>query len=210
MQIRILIVDDHGVLRAGLRALLSLEDDLLVVGEASNGSDALELAGRLKPNVVILDISLPEMTGIEVSRRLKMTFPDINILLLTVHEETSLLREGIQSGANGYILKKAVEAELIEAIRQVAGGGMYVHPAMVRSLLEEQVPRTGKGPEVTLTQREIDVIRLLVKGYTNRQIAEEFSLSVRTIETHRSNIMKKLNLRSRLELVHYATRHKLG
>lgn len=204
MAIRILIVDDHGVLRAGLRALLNSEADLEVVGEAVDGSDGLEQAARLQPDVVLLDISMPGMSGIEVTRRLAGQFPEIRILLLTIHEDTSLLREAIQAGAAGYILKRAVETELIDAIRAVAAGKIYVHPAMTRALLEEQQPPVRKTPEVTLTQRERDVLRLLVKGYTNRQIADELTLGVRTVESHRANLMTKLDLHSRVELVRYA------
>lgn len=204
MAIRILIVDDHGVLRAGLRALLNSEADLEVVGEAVDGSDGLEQAARLQPDVVLLDISMPGMSGIEVTRRLAGQFPEIRILLLTIHEDTSLLREAIQAGAAGYILKRAVENELIDAIRAVAAGKIYVHPAMTRALLEEQQPPVRKTPEVTLTQRERDVLRLLVKGYTNRQIADELTLGVRTVESHRANLMTKLDLHSRVELVRYA------
>ena len=204
MAIRILIVDDHGVLRAGLRALLNSEADLEVVGEAADGGEGLKQAARLQPDVVLLDISMPGMSGIEVTRLLASQFPELRILLLTIHEDTSLLREAILAGASGYILKRAVETELIEAIRAVANGAIYVHPAMTRALLTEQKSPVRRPTEATLTLRERDVLRLLVKGYTNRQIAEELTLSVRTVESHRANLMTKLDLHSRVELVRYA------
>jgi len=174
------------------------------VGEAADGGEGLKQAARLQPDVVLLDISMPGMSGIEVTRLLASQFPELRILLLTIHEDTSLLREAILAGASGYILKRAVETELIEAIRAVANGAIYVHPAMTRALLAEQKSPARRPTEATLTLRERDVLRLLVKGYTNRQIAEELTLSVRTVESHRANLMTKLDLHSRVDLVRYA------
>jgi two-component system, NarL family, response regulator NreC len=152
---------------------------------------------------------MPDLSGIDVTRRLSTDFPGIYVLLLTLHEDTSLLREAIKAGAAGFILKKAVEDELIEAIRQVAEGKMYIHPAMTRALINEEPPALrNKG--ITLTQREIDVLRLLARGLTNRQIADELALSTRTVETHRANLMAKLDLHSRVELMRYAAEHRLA
>lgn len=209
MTIRILIVDDHGVLRAGLRALLNAEDGFEVVGEAASGEQALEQVERLQPRVVLMDISMPGISGIEVTRRLAKKYPGIFILLLTLHEDTGLLREAMQAGASGFILKKAVDYELIEAIRQVSEGRMYIHPAMTRALMDEKPP-ARKDKDITLTQREVDVLRLLARGFTNRQIAEELALSTRTVETHRANLMAKLDLHSRVELMRYAAEHGLA
>lgn len=212
MTIRILIADDHGVLRAGLRALLSAETELEVVDEASNSEEALALATELQPDVILLDISMPGSSGIDVTRRIKQTLPQARVLILTVHEDEGLLQEAIQAGASGYIIKRAVESELIDAIRAVWRGDLYVHPAMTRALLKEITPAqpsAKEAPVETLTPREVEVLRLIAQGYTNRQMADMLSISVRTVESHRSNLMGKLNLRSRVELVRYARENKL-
>ncbi len=208
---RILIVDDHGILRAGLRALLNAETDFTVVGEVPDGETALQIAGQLKPDIVLMDISLPGLGGIETTRQLVKLLPEARVLMLTVHEDKELVRESIKAGAAGYILKRAVESELINAIRAVAKGDLYLHPAMTRALLPDLLPAQEhhSHPAETITAREIEVLKLIVQGHTNRQIAERLNLSIRTVETHRGNIMAKLNLRSRVELVHYAAEHGL-
>jgi two-component system response regulator NreC len=211
MSYRILIADDHGVLRAGLRALLSAESGLEVVGEAADGAQALRLTQQLRPDVVILDISMPGPDGIEVTRQIKDAVPAARVLILTVHEDEGLLRAAVRAGASGYIIKRAVEADLISAIHAVCRGELYVHPAMTRALLQD-VPRivdTDGHPTETLTARETEVLRLVARGYTNRQVAERLCISVRTVESHRASIMSKLGLQSRVELVRYATRHGL-
>ena len=210
MPIRILIADDHGVLRAGLRALLNAETDLTVVDEAVDGPTAIKLAAKLRPDVVLLDLSMPGPGGIEVTRALHETVPDTRVLVLTVHEDDNLLREALQAGASGYIVKRAVESELTNAIRAVARGELYVHPAMTRALLTPVAPRPAKkrDPE-SLSPRETEVLRLIVQGYTNTQIATELVLSVRTVESHRANLMGKLGLQNRVELVRWATAQKL-
>ncbi len=213
MSIRILIADDHGVLRAGLRALLSAEPELEVVDEASSGSEALTLASELQPDLILLDISMPDLGGIEATRRLKEILPNVRVLILTVHEDESLLQEAIQAGASGYIIKRAVESELIDAIRAVLRGDLYIHPAMTRALLKEMSPSSSsnnnEAPVESLTPRETDVLRLIAQGYTNRQMADMLSISVRTVESHRSNLMGKLDLHSRVELVRYAKENDL-
>ncbi len=211
MTLRILIADDHGVLRAGLRALLNAEPGLEVVGEASNGEEAIRLASELKPDIVLMDVSMPKCGGVEATKQLKESSPDISVLILTVHEDDCLLREAIQSGAGGYILKRAVESELINAVLAVSRGELYVHPAMTRALLVDPTgPATArKAQEVTLTRREYEVMTLIAQGYSNRQIASKLSISVRTVESHRANLMGKLNLSSRVELVRYAAQQGL-
>jgi len=211
MPIQILIADDHGVLRAGLRTLLNAEPNLEVIAEASDGNDVLRLASELHPDIVLLDISMPGPGGIEVTRRLKEALPELRVLILTAHEDESLLREAVQAGAAGYIIKRAVESELINAIHSVWRGDLYVHPAMTRALLKETslFPAMPELSVESLTPREIEVLRLIAKGYTNGQIAKELSLSVRTVESHRANLMGKLELRSRVELVRYAMEHGL-
>ena len=211
MPIHILIADDHGVLRAGLRALLNAEPNLEVIAEASDGNDALRLASELRPDIVLLDISMPGPSGIEVTRRLKEALPELRVLILTAHEDESMLREAVQAGAAGYIIKRAVESELINAIHAVWRGDLYVHPAMTRALLRETslFPVSAEPAVESLTPREIEVLRLIAKGYTNGQVAKELNLSVRTVESHRANLMGKLELRSRVELVRYAMEHGL-
>ena len=212
MPIRILITDDHGVIRAGLRALLSGLPEIEVVGEAVDGRDTLRKAVELNPDIVIMDLSMPEMGGVEATAQLAQLAPKIRVLILTVHEDESLLKEVIRAGAAGYIIKRAVEEdELIHAIRVVARGDMYVHPTMTRALFSPPPSSTDlKASEVeTLTAREIEVLRLLAKGYTNRQIAEQLGISPRTAEGHRANLSSKLGLRSRVELVDYAQQHGL-
>jgi two-component system response regulator NreC len=209
MSIRILIADDHGVLRAGLRALLNAEPNFEVVAEAADGKEALCLTEELRPDVALLDISMPGPDGIEVTRCLKEMMPEARILILTVHEDEGLLREAIRAGASGYILKRAAESELINAIQAVWRGDLYVHPAMTRTLLQDLhatfIP--NEASIEPLTPREIEVLRLIAEGHTNRQIAEVLSISVRTVESHRANLMGKLGLNSRVELVRYAKRH---
>ena len=185
--------------------MLASEADLEVVGEAADGDEALRMAGELSPEVVLMDITMPGMDGIEATRKLLAEMPSARVLLLTVHADSSLLREALQAGAAGYILKRAVESELINAIRAVARGDLYIDPAMTRALLTEPARNPCRDNlNETLTSRETEVLQLIAGGYTNRQIAEKLTISVRTVEGHRANIMGKLDLRSRVELVRYA------
>ncbi|MBI3943428.1 MAG: response regulator transcription factor [Chloroflexi bacterium] len=209
MATRILIADDHGVLRAGLRALLNAEADLEVVGEAADGNTALSLAQDLHPDVILLDISMPGLNGIEVIQNLMRVQRNTNVLILTVHEDEGLLQEAFRLGAKGYIVKRAVESELINAIRAVSRGDLYVHSAMTQGLVKSLSPSSPRQEEgiTALTRREVEVLRLIAQGFTNRQIAEKLSISVRTVESHRANLMSKLDLGSRVELVRYAREH---
>ncbi len=213
MTIRILIADDHSLIRTGLRTILNAQPGLEIVGEAADGNEALRLAQLLRPDVVLTDISMPGPVGggITVTKRLKELLPDTRVLILTVHEDESLLREAVRVGAAGYIVKRAAETELVGAIEAAMRGDLYIHPAMTRLLFKETTAAAPPKRPLTeaLTQREIDVLRLLAKGYTNRQIADVLNLSMRTVEGHRSNLMSKLNLHSRVELTSFAEEHGL-
>lgn len=210
MSIRILIGDDHGVMRAGLRALLEDESTVEVVGEAENAEQAIILAGSLLPDIVLLDIGMPGMDGIEATRRLKQIVPQTQILILTVYEDESLLREALRAGASGYVIKRAVEGELIAAIQAISQGYVYVHPAMTRFLIKDIAP--DKSPNVigleALTPRETEVMGYIIRGYTNRQIAEKLVISIRTVEGHRASLFGKLDLKNRVELIEFA--EKMG
>jgi two-component system response regulator NreC len=208
--IRVLIADDHAVVRAGLRALLSSAPDLDLVGEASGGVEAVELAVKLLPDIVVLDLSMPDLDGISAVRQIKASCPQTRLVILTVHEDDALLRAAVKAGASGYILKRAAEAELISAISMVMRGDLYVDPAMIRSILSEtQVRQSAPETIEPLTPREIEILKLIVQGYTNRQMAEELGISIRTVEGHRANVLEKLGLQSRVELVRYAKQHGL-
>jgi len=208
--IRVMIADDHAVVRAGLRALIAAESSLSLVGEASGGVEAIELTRQLQPDVLVLDLSMPDLDGISVTRRIKQEFSNIHVLILTVHEDEALVKEAIRCGASGYIIKNAAESELISAIKIIMRGDMYVDPSVLRSLLDETPKPSKPASELeSLTPREIEVLRLIVQGYTNRQIANELQISVRTVEGHRANLSEKLGLHSRVELVRYAKNHKL-
>jgi len=209
--IRVLIADDHAIVRAGLRALLIEDTAFELVGEAAGGYEAIELVKKTRPDVLMLDLSMPDLDGISVTRMIKPQFPDLKVLILTLHEDEALLKEAIKAGAAGYILKRAAEAELISAIRVILRGDLYIDPAMVRGLLEESKdPQINqKNPTESLTPRETEILRLIVEGYTNRQIGQELNISIRTVEGHRANISDKLGLHSRVELVRYARQHNL-
>jgi two-component system, NarL family, response regulator NreC len=206
LTVRVLIADDHNVVRAGLHALLANQPGLEVIGEAERGGQALQLAQEMAPDLLLMDISMPEQDGIQVARQLAQAHSPIRILFLTVHEDEELLREALRVGASGYVVKRAVESELLDAIAAVMRGELYIHPSMTRALLTDTRPSetlSRRQPE-DLTPREMEVLRLIVDGYTNAQIADLLVLSVRTVDTHRANIMGKLGLRRRAELVQYA------
>jgi len=212
MSIRILIADDHGVLRAGLRALLEESPLLQVVGEAPDGPETLRLAQELLPDVILLDMSMPGPGGIKVIQTLRAQVPKARLLVLTMHEDEGLLRQALQAGAAGYIPKRAVGDDLISAIRAVHRGEIYVHSSLTNSLINHTNPsllRTGPPPVESLTPREAEVLRLIALGYTNRQIAQILILSARTIERYRANLMAKLNLHGRSALVRYARENGL-
>lgn len=213
MPVRILIADDHGVVREGLGLLLQAEPDVDVVGIVASAEEAVAQAGQLLPDLVFMDVSLPEMGGIEATRQIRAQHSSIRVLMLTVHEDNALVREAVRAGASGYLLKQAIRAELIHAIHTVMRGELYLHPVMTRLMMSEMLqhepsPAEKRDP-VDLSPREIEVLRLLAQGYTNRQAAAELDISVRTVEYHRANIASKLRAPGRVALVRYAEEHGL-
>jgi len=212
MRIRILIAENHVVLRASLRALLDGEPDLDVVGEAGDMGEVLCLAATRRPDVILLDISLLDQQGFEALRRLSRALPTMQILLLTDSEESSLVRDALVAGAAGCVVGQAADSTLVVAVRAVSQGCIYIQPDMLRALLRDLRPQPAWSEEGAedLTPREVDVLRLIAHGSSNRQVAEALDLSVQTVESHRANIMLKLGLHSRMELVRYAAARRLA
>jgi two-component system, NarL family, response regulator NreC len=213
MNVRILIADDHSLVRRGLRALIEGEPGYTIVGEAVNGEETIRLVEELRPEIVLLDISMPGVNGIEITRTLHTAQPALCVLILTVHEDQSLLREAFAAGAMGYIVKRAADDELIRALQTVVRGELYIHPTMTSALIKAMMPSSPPPADEAvvepLTPRELEVLRLLAQGYTNREVAQQLNISIRTAEGHRANLMDKLGISSRLDLVEYAKKHAL-
>ncbi len=214
--IRVLLADDHAVLRAGLRLLLESEPDMRIVGEAANGAAVLPLAEACHPDLILLDLTMPCLGGLEILPLLKKHLPAVKILILTMHDDEGYLRQALQEGASGYVLKKAADVELLSAIRAVMRDELYIHPAMTRPLLSDVMDNgrqgtASSGQELwsTLSEREQEALRLVALGYTSREIAEQLSLSIKTVETYRARGMDKLHLRSRAALVRFALANDL-
>lgn len=209
MTIRILIADDHGVMRAALHALLESKPGIAVVGEAANGEETLALAEKVVPDLVLLDIEMPGIGGMETLRRLNQLSPQIHVLILSVYEDESMLREALKVGAAGYVIKRAVEEDLLVAIDAVLRGDLYIHPALTRLLVRDLSPtlQTKKTALETLTPREREVMGFVIQGYTNRGIAEKLEISVRTVEGHRNSLYNKLDIENRVELVELAEKY---
>lgn len=210
MTIRLLLVDDHAVVRSGLRMLLASEADVEIVGEAGSGSEAVSAAGSARPNVILMDIGLPDMTGIEAARVIKSKFPNIFIVALTIHEDEEYFFKMLEAGASGYVPKRAAPDELLTAIRAASRGEVYLYPSLakllVKDYLSQEREQENKPLLDGLTEREQEVLSLLADGATNDEIAKSLVISPKTVERHRENIMHKLNLHSRAELVRYAIR----
>jgi DNA-binding NarL/FixJ family response regulator len=204
-----LLIDDHIVVRTGLRHLVEGWSEYEVVGEAGCRDDALRLAAQLVPDLALVDVTLSDCSGIDLVEELRARVPHLKMIMLTVHEDPVLAREAFARGASGYVIKRGMEAELQDALAAAARGDLYVHPAMTRSLIETPTTPVSVGNEEVLTARELEVLRLIVRGYTSRQIAEELVLSVRTVDTHRGNMMQKLALHRRADLIQYALQRGL-
>jgi two-component system response regulator NreC len=206
--VRVLLVDDHAVVRAGLRMLLGADPELLIVGEAENGAQGVAMARDLAPEVVLMDISMPDMNGIEATRRIKELCPDVAVLALTMHEDDQYFFEMLGAGASGYIPKRAAPNDLIAAIHAVRSGGVFLFPSVARLLVKDYRQRLERGGSAgvfdILTEREREVLSLIAQGLSNQEIADRLVISIKTVNRHRENIMAKLNLHSRVELVRYA------
>ena len=206
---RVLIVDDHAVVRSGIRSLLAAEPDFDVVGEASNAREAIFEARALKPDVILLDVVMPGESGIEVLPKLKKEAPDAKVLVLSMQDDPRYVREAFAQGANGYVLKEAADSEVVGAVREIAAGGDYVHPALGARMVAAEAQARAAAAADPLSEREREVLRLLALGHTNQEIATMLFISVRTAETHRAHIMRKLGLSTRAELVRHAIAHGL-
>ena len=204
MSIRVLVVDDHAVVRAGLRRVLDAESDIETVGEAANADRAVFEAIEHKPDVVLMDVMMPGKSGIEGMPALLQAVPDAKVLILSMQDDPRYVQEAFDAGASGYVLKEAADTEVVAAVRSVAGGERYVHPALGARLVEAAAAERKRAEVDPLSEREREVLRLLALGHTNQEIAKMLYISVRTAETHRAHIMQKLGLSSRAELVRYA------
>lgn len=210
-KIKVLIADDHTIVRSGVRLLLDAEPDIEVVGEALDGAEAVELVELREPNVVLMDITMPGMDGMEATRHIKAEWPEVNVLVLTMHRRDEYFFEMLKAGASGYVLKGAETNELIHAVRTVSRGEVFLFPTMTRKLVQDYLDRVtgGSEPKDVLTPREQQILSLLAEGYSNKEIAERLVISPSTVYTHRSSLMEKLDLTSRHELIKYARRHGL-
>ena len=210
---RMLIADDHAVVRAGIRMLVSAHSDIDVIGEARDGAEAVAMAVELRPDVVVMDVAMAGLSGLEATRQLRQSLPDTKVLMLTMHADEDYFFEAVRSGASGYILKEAAPSEVVEAIRTVARGGVSFDSSLARKLLDDYLRRVDAGEEgesfTRLTDREREVLRLTADGRSAREIGDLLVLSPKTVERHRTNLMDKLNLHNRAELIRYAVRKGL-
>ena len=210
MKIRLLLVDDHQVVRSGLRMLLASESDVEIVGEAGTAREALEAVRLLKPTVVLMDIGLPDLSGIEATREIKRTNPEVAVVALTIHEDEEYFFKMLEVGAGGYVPKRAAPEELLTAIRAAAAGEVYLYPSMAKLLVKDYLAQDRSTDTASsldgLTDREQQVLRYLAEGADNEEIADALVISIKTVARHRENIMHKLGLHSRSELVRYAIR----
>jgi len=212
-KIRVLLADDHAIVREGVKMILIKEPDIEVVGEASDGQEALDLVDRLKPGVVVMDISMPGMSGIEATQHVKERFPGVNVLALTMHEDESYVFKLLRAGASGYVLKRAAAQDLVQAVRAAAKGEAFLYPSVARKVVEDYLKRVETGEDRErydgLTEREKEILTVIAQGLSNQQIAQKLYISIKTVQTHRAHILEKLGLHDRTELVRYAIRKGL-
>jgi two-component system, NarL family, response regulator NreC len=209
--IRVLIADDHAIVRSGVRMLLEVEPDFTVVGEAEDGGQAIALTEELQPDVVLMDIAMPGIDGLEATRQIKAHWPDVNIVVLTMHRSEEHFFEMLKIGASGYLLKGAEPGDLIHALRVVAQGSIFLYPTMAQKLVQDYLNLSGGKPALDpqISPRENEIMQLLVEGYSNKEIAEKLVVSLSTVHTHRTNLMQKLGLSNRHELIQYARKRGL-
>jgi DNA-binding NarL/FixJ family response regulator len=207
--IRVLIADDHGMVRSGLRMLIDRQLDMEVVAEADDGVAALASTQSHRPDVAVLDVSMPRMTGLQAAREIRAHVPETRVLLLSMHDDERYFLEGLASGASGYVLKRAADTDLIGAVRTVAGGRTFISSDGQRDLMDEWLEGGRAEPNDPLTPRELEVVKLIAEAYNNRQIAETLKLSEKTVESHRANVLSKLGMSDRVEVVRYAIRRGL-
>jgi len=213
-KLRILLADDHGLVRRGARTILQAHHGWKVVGEAENGREAMEKALKLKPDVLVVDISMPELDGIEVTRQIRDSLPHIKVLVLTMHDSHQMVRRALSAGANGYLLKSDIVDYLPKAVKAVADNKRFLTPKISEIVLEGFInagnkPEEEKPAGPRITPRELEIIRLLAEGKSNKELSTQLGITVRTVETHRSKIMLKLGLHSLAELIHYAVRNRI-
>jgi DNA-binding NarL/FixJ family response regulator len=206
---KILVADDHGIVRAGIRLLLERQVDLEVVAEAADGVQAVEQALAVRPDLCILDVGMPRMTGLQAAREIRSHLPNAQVLMLSMHDDEHYLFEALKAGASGYVLKREADQDLVGAIRAVGSGEAFLTNAAERSIIREWMDDGAQGPAIPLTPREEEVVKLIAEAYTNQQIAEILHLSEKTVESHRANVLRKLGMRDRVELVRYAIRRGL-
>lgn len=212
-KIRVLLADDHAIVREGVKMILIKEPDIEVVGEASDGQEALDLVDRLKPGVVVMDISMPGMSGIEATQHVRERYPGVNVLALTMHEDESYVFKLLRAGASGYVLKRAAAQDLVQAVRAAAKGEAFLYPSVARKIVEDYLKRVETGEDRErydgLTEREKEILTVIAQGLSNQQIAQKLYISIKTVQTHRAHILEKLGLHDRTELVRYAIRKGL-
>ncbi|HLY48966.1 MAG TPA: response regulator transcription factor [Solirubrobacteraceae bacterium] len=206
---KILVADDHGIVRAGIRLLLERQSDLQVVAEASDGVEAVEQALALRPDLCILDVGMPRLTGLQAAREIRAHLPHARVLMLSMHDDEHYLFEALKAGASGYVLKREADQDLVGAVRAVGNGEAFLTNAAERSIIREWMDDGAQGPAIPLTPREEEVVKLIAEAYTNTQIAEILHLSEKTVESHRANVLRKLGMRDRVELVRYAIKRGL-
>ncbi len=208
-KIRILVVDDHAIIRDGIRALLDLHEDIEIVGEASEGKEAVEKAQELMPDVVVMDIAMPVMDGLEAARRIKRKIPKTKVLVLTQYDNKEYVLSAIKAGVSGYVPKRALGSELVSAIRAVCHGDSFLYPSAAATLIKEYLQQVEREPYDQLTEREREILKLIAEGHTSREIADMLFISLKTVLGHRTKIMEKLDLHNRTELIRYAMRKGL-
>jgi DNA-binding NarL/FixJ family response regulator len=207
--LRILIADDHGIVRSGIRLLLERQSDLEVVAEAEDGIEAVQQALATRPDLCILDVSMPRMTGLQAAREIRSHVPEARVLILSMHDDEHYRFEALKAGASGYVLKREADQDLVGAVRAVGRGEAFLTNAAERSIIRQWMADGSKGPVVPLTAREEEVVKLIAEAHTNAQIAEILHVSEKTVESHRGNVLRKLGMRDRVELVRYAIRRGL-